>query len=136
VRPHVQLTLHWCIDAAIIAALIAIYQHVTFRFLLIAIAVPYGIYEANWLKGVYAVAPTPKDFVAQRPFWKTLGIYYGVFVCLLAFVMLTVGQDLARYLGEHSMQLAVFLIALLTPLAVFIVVHQAAVFRALRAGEA
>ena len=130
-RPHVRLTVHWCIDAAVIAALIAIYEHVTLRFLLIALAVPYGIYEANWLKGVYAVAPTPNAFVAQRPYWKTLGVYYGLFVCFLAFVMLTVGQDFARYLGDHSMQLAIFFMALLAPLAVFIVAHQAAVFLSL-----
>ena len=134
-RPHVRLTIHWCIDAAVIALLIAVYDDVSLRVFLIALAIPYGIYEATWLRGVYRIAPTPKDFAAQRPYWKTLAVYYGLFVCVLAFIMLTVAQDFARHLGQNSAQLAVFFLALLAPLAVFLVAHQTAVFRVLRAGE-
>jgi hypothetical protein len=134
-RPHVQLATHWGIDAVLIAVLIAIYEHTAFRFLMIAMIVPYGVYEARWLKRVYRVAPTPKQFVAAKPYWKALAVWYGLFLCLLGFIMLTVGQDFSRHLVYHSEQLALFLVALLIPLAVFLVAHQAAVFRALRAGE-
>ena len=131
-RPHARLTTHWCIDAIVVVTLIVVWDQITLRILLLAIAVPYGVYEANWLKEVYRIAPTPKQFVSERPYWKTLGLMYGFTLSALALAMLTVGEGFSRLVGEHP---AVFFGALIAPFAVFLAAHQLTVFQALRNRE-
>lgn len=131
-RPYVQLVIHWCLDVLIVGTLIAVYDDIALRVLVLAVGIAYGLYETSWLRGVYRIAPTPAEFVAERPYWKTMALVYGFSLSALAIGMLTVGEGFSRYVGEH---LGAFFAALVAPFAVFLAAHQAAVFQALRGRE-
>ncbi len=131
-RAHIRLIIHWCIDVLGVVTLIAIYEDTALRIFVIAVAIPYGLYEMTWLRGVYRVAPTPKEFIAGKPYWKTLTLVYAFSLAGLALGMLTIGESFSRYVGEH---LGGFFTVLVAPFAIFVVAHQVAVFRVLRARE-
>ncbi len=87
-----------------------------------------ALFEGPTLWQIYERTPTPLEYFAARPIWKKLAALYGFSLAVLAIWLLTIGQDVARRIGEHF---PILFSLILGPPAVGFAAHQHFVFKAL-----